>query len=452
MSINPLLNEQGTEPLRSDNEYFILRRRDISYKLTSDINGQHEGEGNIFLTSKRLVLIPTKHSSSFKAVEFPLNLFYDESFKQPFFGKNYLIAKSYPIFASPLGNLTIQIWFRNSHSGTFINALFTLLDSLRNNDNKNHDEKILTALKNNNITEYFAIDPDDPSDVYQIQPESVNIPKQNYQSVVVNRPPAMGISNNINSEVQNEQQLKYKNDLYMSQFIYKNPNPNNKFVYQDPGFTYKNPNQNVNNLNNNKEDDDDDLVSPYNPPQQNQNNNFNRNITYVNYNPYAMSNVVMNNNFPAQQLYPPQNYVYHNNIINPNNYINQNNNVVNPNVQVMNKVNNINKNSQNNNVANPYAQIMSSMDDNNYQNNNQNKNSKIKNVIKKSEGYGKLREEDESYNADLSSRNMLNDNLKDGENNGLGLNNMKDQTNYNESLLNSQNSNNNDNNIKNPYV
>ena len=69
MSINPLLNEQGTEPLRLDNEYFILKRNDIYYKLTSEDNGKHEGEGILFLTSNRLVIIPTKHNSAFKSLQ-----------------------------------------------------------------------------------------------------------------------------------------------------------------------------------------------------------------------------------------------------------------------------------------------------------------------------------------------------------------------------------------------
>ena len=415
MSINPLLNEQGTEPLRLDNEYFILKRNDIYYKLTSEDNGKHEGEGILFLTSNRLVIIPTKHNSAFKSLQIPLKIIYDETFKQPFFGKNYLFAKCQQIFASPFGNFSIQIWFRNSHAGTIINALFTLLDSLRHNNNKKHDDNIINSLKENNFTKYFAIDPDDPSDIYQIQPISVNIPKQNYQSVIVDHPPAMVINSDINQQIQNEQQLKYKNDLYMSQFIYKNPEPNHSFVYKDPGFVYKDPNSDENNKINNNENNV-NFINPNN--QQNMNNNFNNNIPYGNY-PYDMSNVVMNNNVPNQQNYVPQNYNLNiNNNLNPNNIY------------------------SNNNVMNPYSQITNSINNNNNQNNNSNNiiSHEMNKIIKKSEGYRKLKEEDENYNEDLSSRNMLDDNLKDKGICGIESNNIKDKTNNNQSLLNDQNS------------
>ena len=50
MSINILLNEQGNEPLRFENEYFILKRQDISYLISSESGDKYEGEGYIIIT------------------------------------------------------------------------------------------------------------------------------------------------------------------------------------------------------------------------------------------------------------------------------------------------------------------------------------------------------------------------------------------------------------------
>ena len=65
--------------------------------------------------------------------------------------------------------------------GTLIGAFYTLLDSLRNNQGRNHDEKVIRYLLNNHFNELFEIDLEDNSLIYQIQPISANIPRQNLQ-------------------------------------------------------------------------------------------------------------------------------------------------------------------------------------------------------------------------------------------------------------------------------
>ena len=355
MTTNILLNETGTEPIRTDDEYFILKRNDIQYRILLESKTQYTGEGYIILTTNRLVIMPTRQNTHFKAIEIPLNKIYQEEFKQPLFGKNYLTAKCSPIFSSQFGSFTFTIWFKGNRMGTLIGAFYTLLDSLRNNQGKNHDENIIKILKENNINELFAIDPEDNSFIYQIQPPSANIPKQNYQSVIINRPPDMNNlnnferknnnnnlnenNNNINNNFSelNEEQIKKNNDIYLSTFIYRNPNNinnPNKFVYKDPGFVYKHPNNNNNIRINNNNNDEDDLVSPYIPKEKNNRINNNININY-------------NNNY--------SNY-YNNNYINNYNN-NRNNNLAINNLYISNNnQNNINNDDRNNNLElnNPY--------------------------------------------------------------------------------------------------
>ena len=118
MTTNILLDETGREPIRSEDEYFILKRNDISYRILLESKTQYTGEGYLILTSNRLVIFPTKQNCHFKAIEIPLRQIYQEEFKQPLFGKNYLTGKCNPVFASPLGAFTFTIWLKGNRMGT----------------------------------------------------------------------------------------------------------------------------------------------------------------------------------------------------------------------------------------------------------------------------------------------------------------------------------------------
>ena len=299
MTTNILLNEEGTEPIRTENEFFILKRNDITYRILLDSKKQYTGEGYIILTSERLVIISTQRNATFKSIEIPLNKIYQETFKQPLIGKNYLTAKCNPIFASQFGSFTFTIWFKGNRMGTLVGAFYTLLDSLRNNLGRNHDDNVIRALQENNFNELFAIDPEDNSFIYQIQPPPANIPKQNYQSVINNGPPP-AINFNFNSNMRNqnfnnfsqinEEQNKRNNDLYLSTFIYKNPRKNSF------GFNYNNSNNNINNNFKTIDLNDSKLINPYLSKENNNkicnniNDIFNDNISNNNYIENPLSN------------------------------------------------------------------------------------------------------------------------------------------------------------------
>ena len=299
MTTNILLNEEGTEPIRTENEFFILKRNDITYRILLDSKKQYTGEGYIILTSERLIIISTQRNATFKSIEIPLNKIYQETFKQPLIGKNYLTAKCNPIFASQFGSFTFTIWFKGNRMGTLVGAFYTLLDSLRNNLGRNHDDNVIRALQENNFNELFAIDPEDSSFIYQIQPPPANIPKQNYQSVINNGPPPT-INFNFNSNRRNqnfnnfsqinEEQNKRNNDLYLSTFIYKNPRKNSF------GFNYNNSNNNINNNFKTIDLNDSKLINPYLSKENNNkicnniNDIFNDNISNNNYIENPLSN------------------------------------------------------------------------------------------------------------------------------------------------------------------
>ena len=472
MTTNILLNETGTEPIRTEEEFFILKRNDISYRILSESKTQYTGEGYIILTSNRLVIFPTRQNTHFRAIEIPLNKIYDEQFKQPLFGKNYLTGKCSPIFASAFGAFTFTIWLKGNRMGTLIGAFYTLLDSLRNNQGRNHDENVIKALKENSINELFAIDPEDNSFIYQIQPPSANIPKQNYQSEIINRPRGLNnfnsgnnnININNNSQIQlNEEQVKRNNDLYMSTFIYRNPNNNqNKFVYKDPGFVYKNPNNNnINNIRNNNNDDD-DLVSPYNPKENNNTNIINNNINYNfnnninnNYNYNIRNNIELRNpyiprNIEERLQNPNQNQIQNNIPINMNqkfnnSYIPQNRMYINQNNQYNNNINN----KQNYKINNPYSQIMNNPINNKAEkmnNNMQNKNINKRPFVG---GYQNLREENDNEYIINNEHYSINSSFNLVDDSNINLENNQDNN-----LLQRLNSDDliPDSNVSNPYV
>ena len=466
MSTNILLNEQGNEPLRSENEYFILKRQDISYLILSQSGDKYVGEGSILITSNRLVLLPIKQNTNIRAIEIPLNQIYEEEFKQPLFGKNYIKGKCRPFLQNQFGNFTFTIWFKGKRIGTLVGVFFTLIDSLRKNQGKNHNINILQNLKENNFNAIFAIDTGDESFIYKEQPSSANIQKQKFQSVIINRPNnfnninhinIIGQNNNINNDNNNFENFSRLNEdknhaninnIYMSNFFYKKPD--DKFIYKDPGFEYKEPvydinqvdkpskspnnanseeniyndninniyndkyiNNNINYINNNIIDnrinnninnevnDDYNLVTSYYQQKKNQQNNININNNIININD-------INNN-------ANYNYIHDGIDINNNNiqnqYINRNiqlnNDIIDTNLDNTYQINSQNLNGNNNidihnsNINQKYYR------QNNYKNNSN--NYKILNYNMNKDKYEQLKEE--IFGKDeLNSKNELNNN------------------------------------------
>ena len=469
MSINILLNEQGNEPLRSENEYFIIKRQDISYLILSQEGDKYVGEGSIIITSNRLVILPVKQNSNIRALEIPLNQIYSEEFKQPLMGKNYIKGKCRPFLNNQFGNFTFTIWFKGKRVGTLVGVFFTLIDSLRKNQGKKHNINILQNLKENNFNAIFAIDTGDESFIYKMQPPSANIQKKNFQSVINNRPNNYNnikhfnniIQNNINinNNIENFSRINENdmnsniNKIYMSNFFYKKPD--DKFTYKDPGFEYKEPtydinkigksNKNHNIINSNGNISNDNINNIIND------NTINNNINYMN------SNVIKNeiNNNENINDYNSMSSYYNlmknrqnNNNINKNiiniNEININNNVdyninqedidINNNHtqnKYINKNIYLNNNNININVNNAYqANNHNLYRNNNINNTNFNKeysmqnNNKILNFNKSSNKYKQLKEEifgeDElnsknelNYNNELNESGVIFDNKED---------------------------------------
>ena len=398
MSVNIIIDPKTNEPIRYDNEYFISKSPKITFEITTETQGKFSGEGYLYITSYRLILTCSKMSNvNIKGFQIPLINIKDEQFKQPFFGKNYLLCKFNLIQGNNFGNSTLIIWF-DSPLGTIINILFTLLDSYRSNNNRKLGDDILNGLKENSFFQIFPIDNNDPSILYDFQPDSIPYQNQIAQSEIVinrnliNRPridQSMIQRNNMiinNPYVSNVNNINNKGIIYQSQmqpnYIYKNPK---NYEYKQSNFVYKeNPltESKVNLIIDNQE-----LINPYmsNVPQKkiiptgnynnnqinNQQGNFNNNIN----NKYKITNQSQVNK-SQQIVYPDRNYTINNNLNPKGNYPILVNSFLPNNLMSQNQIsNNIIQNNQINQMSNINISSVGNIEDNKNKSNKNNEKS-----------------------------------------------------------------------------
>lgn len=98
MALNPPTNGMG-EPLRVQNEHYILQRHGIEFEVKIDGMGKLKGKGHCILTSNRIILKNDKGKSSdqLKNFDVPHALTFKDSFEQPIFGANYIKGSCKPL-------------------------------------------------------------------------------------------------------------------------------------------------------------------------------------------------------------------------------------------------------------------------------------------------------------------------------------------------------------------
>jgi hypothetical protein len=128
----------------------------------------------MILTTCRIVAVHKKTNSLFKSFDIPLGLLKNEEFKQPIFGANYISGVCKPLFNLLPGEIKFKIWFMEGGCGTFVPAFLNLVNSLRRNQNKGHDQKLMNTIAAGQFAKTAYIDPNDPSVIFLEQPD-VNI-------------------------------------------------------------------------------------------------------------------------------------------------------------------------------------------------------------------------------------------------------------------------------------
>ena len=321
MSLNPLISTITHEPIRFENEFFIIKRNNVEYEITPDNMSPFTGKGIFILTSMRFLIVPIDNSNiTIHSFEFPLTNISEEAYNQPFIGQSYLSGICFPIFGSSLGKVSFNIWFGSESCSTIIPILFNVVDSIRANKNKEIEDRLVQLMKNKAMCSIFPINPEDPSIFYTNQPEEViPIQKQMFQSVMIN--------NNMRPNMM----ISQPNNQNVNDNIYKgNNNIMNNTMFINP---YRNNNINNNNIQNQinntvnivpEKENEEELSNPYVPKnEQRQNRSVipkntiqSTNISIQNVNPY---NTVIDNN----KIYPlfPDNSIKKEQSINvPNRY------------------------------------------------------------------------------------------------------------------------------------
>ena len=299
MSLNPLISTITHEPIRFENEFFIIKRNNVEYEITPENMNPFTGKGLFILTSMRFLIVPNDNSNiTIHSFEFSLTNISEEAYNQPFIGQSYLSGICFPIFGSSLGKVSFNIWFGSESCSTIIPILFNVVDSIRVNKNKEIEDRMVQLMKNKTMCSIFPIDPEDPSVFYTNQPEEViPIQKQMYQSVMMNNNirPNMMISQVNNQNVNNNK----GNNNYMNNTMFINPYRNNNIINNN----IQNQISNTLNIVPQKESDE-EFSNPYVPKNEQRNRSVipintiqNTNIPIQNVNPY---NTVIDNN----KVYP----------------------------------------------------------------------------------------------------------------------------------------------------
>lgn len=68
----------------------MVSRNGIEYECNVDGGDKYKGEGTMILTTARVVLVSDKAKKGVQAFDLPLAYIFEEKFKQPIFGANYL--------------------------------------------------------------------------------------------------------------------------------------------------------------------------------------------------------------------------------------------------------------------------------------------------------------------------------------------------------------------------
>jgi len=118
-----------------------------------------------------MVAIMKDISKAFKSFDIPLGLLKSEEFKQPIFGSNYITGVCKPLFNILPGDTKFKLWFTEGGCGTFAPSFLNMVTSLRRNNNRGHDQKLMNIIVSGQYAKTAYIDPNDPSVIFLEQPE-----------------------------------------------------------------------------------------------------------------------------------------------------------------------------------------------------------------------------------------------------------------------------------------
>jgi hypothetical protein len=148
---------------------------------SSELGSKVEIKGTLYLTTIRIVFVPSITNTYFTAIDLPLQGITQDKFEQPIFGSNYLQGTIAPVPGRGLINpAKFRLYFHDGGAGTFLHVYFGLMEKLHHTPRvsvNTHPPPLFTAPQLQSFIEeqQAYVDPSDPSVLYIAQPEVTQV-------------------------------------------------------------------------------------------------------------------------------------------------------------------------------------------------------------------------------------------------------------------------------------
>jgi len=148
---------------------------------SSDLGSKVEIKGTLYLTTIRIVFVPSVMNTYFTAIDLPLQGITDDKFEQPIFGSNHLMGTIAPVPGRGLVNpAKFRLYFHDGGAGTFLHVYFGLMEKIHHAPRvsvTSHPPPLFTPPQMQSFMEeqQAYIDPSDPSVLYIAQPEVTQV-------------------------------------------------------------------------------------------------------------------------------------------------------------------------------------------------------------------------------------------------------------------------------------
>ncbi|CAD8213741.1 unnamed protein product [Paramecium octaurelia] len=172
MALNPPITQTGV-PLRVDQEFFILYRKEMEGQFKIEPMGKFKASGKVYITTCRMVFVNDNFQrDSFKSFDIPLAYLSAEKFRQPILGSNFLEGDVAPLYSLLPGRTHFKLRFKAGGCDKFLRILFSVLIQIRKSRSSGQRVPDARMMENFARTQSQAfVDPNDPSIIFVQQPQ-----------------------------------------------------------------------------------------------------------------------------------------------------------------------------------------------------------------------------------------------------------------------------------------
>ena len=188
MALNPPINSNGI-PFRLNNEFVLLERRGMQIEVRVPSMSVLTASGSVYLTTARLIFVNGDFvKDKFRALDMPVAMIGNISFKQPVFGSNYLEFQCRPLMNMLPGTAEVKLWFTEGGCERFLNIFEHVFKQV-------YEQKGMRRLNDNLLKQWSSgffnskafHDPSDPTVIFTEQPPIIYANKHFDNDVYGNR-------------------------------------------------------------------------------------------------------------------------------------------------------------------------------------------------------------------------------------------------------------------------